>query len=180
MEFLKHYTGMGFYSFVLFIIVGVVLTIVVQSSSAAGAITVTMAYKGWIDFPTAAAIVLGENIGTTITAYLAALAGNINAKRAARAHLVFNVIGVIWMVVLFHPFITMIESIIPGSTSDPANIPIHLSAFHTLFNLCNIVILIGFVHQISKLVERLVKPKPDDVDDEYKLEYISTGIRRTP
>ena len=180
MEFLKHYTDMGFASLIIFVIVGVLLTVVVQSSSAAGAITVTMAYKGWIDFPTAAAIVLGENSGTTITAYLAALAGNVNAKRAARAHLDFNVAGTVGMLAIFSLFLSTIDRLIPGSVTDPTHIPVHLSAFHTLFNLCNIGLLIWFVPQIARLVERIVKVNPEEVNEEYKLEYITTGVMRTP
>jgi len=180
MQFLADYTDMGFASFLLFIFVGVILTVVVQSSSAAAAITVTMAYKGWIDFPTAAAIILGENIGTTVTAYLAALAANIHAKRAARAHLVFNLMGVIWMMLIFAPFLRLIDMIVPGDYTDPRNIPLHLSAFHTLFNLANIALLVGFVPHIAKLVEKMIPMKEGDEKPEYKLEYISTGIMAAP
>jgi len=180
LSFLADYTNMGFISILLFIAVGVVLTIVVQSSSAAAAITVTMAFQGWIDFPIAAAIVLGENIGTTVTAYLAALGSNTEGKRAARAHFVFNIVGVIWMVVIFYAFIRFIDFIVPGPYTVFENIPIHLSAFHTLFNLINILLLIGFVPQITSLVMKLIPTPAEEEKVHYKLDYISTGAIHTP
>lgn len=182
LQFLADYTSMGYMSIILFIIVGILLTIAVQSSSAAGAVTVAMAYQGWIDFPIAAAIVLGENIGTTITAYLASLGTNTQAKQAARAHLIFNVIGVIWMLIVYFYFLRLIDYIVPGDSTIAANIPIHLSAFHTLFNLINIVLLIGFVPQIAALVEKMIKPPIDEEDKaaSYHLPYISTAILKTP
>ena len=182
LSFLADYTSMGYASILLFIIVGILLTIIVQSSSAAGAVTVAMAYQGWIDFPMAAAIILGENIGTTITAYLAALGANTQAKRAARAHLVFNVIGVCWMLIFYFGFIRLIDYIVPGDPAIAENIPIHLSAFHTLFNLTNIILLIAFVPQIAKLVEKMLKTPAEDDDKavEYQLPYIATAILKTP
>ena len=184
LQFLADYTNMGYISIFMFIIVGIILTVIVQSSSAAGAITVAMAFQGWIDFPIAASIILGENIGTTITAYLASLGANTQAKRAARAHFVFNVIGVIWMLIVFYGFILLIDRIVPGDSAIAENIPIHLSAFHTLFNLVNIVLLIAFVPYIAKLVEKLVKPTKEELEDheevEYKLPYIATAILKTP
>ena len=134
LEFLTSYTELGFLSLVIFVFVGVILTIVVQSSSAAMAITITMAFYGWIDFPTAAALVLGENIGTTITAYLASLNANYHAKRTARAHMIINVFGVIWMFAVFYWFIELVDYLAPGDSSNADNIPIHLSLFHTMFN----------------------------------------------
>ncbi|MBT4639078.1 MAG: Na/Pi cotransporter family protein [Deltaproteobacteria bacterium] len=182
LQFLADYTNMGYASILLFIIVGIFLTIVVQSSSAAGAVTVAMAYQGWIDFPIAAAIILGENIGTTVTAYMASMGGNTQAKRAARAHLVFNLIGVCWMLVVYFGFIKLVDSIVPGDSAIAENIPIHLSAFHTFFNLANIIMLIAFVPQIAKLVEKLVKEdkKEDEEAVEYHLPYIATAILKTP
>lgn len=182
LKFLADYTNMGYVSIFLFIIVGILLTIAVQSSSAAGAITVTMAFQGWIDFPIAAAIILGENIGTTITAYLAAMGANTEAKRAARAHLVFNVIGVCWMLVFFYGFIKLVDIIVPGNPAIAENIPIHLSAFHTFFNLANIILLVAFVPQIAKLVERMIQPSKEEDEEkiEYKLPYIATAILKTP
>ncbi|MBU3918041.1 Na/Pi cotransporter family protein, partial [bacterium] len=184
LQFLTQYTDMGMVSILLFVFVGILLTVIVQSSSAAGAITVTMAFNGWIDFPIAAAIVLGENIGTTITAYLASIGANVDAKRAARAHMLFNVIGVAWMLVLFKFFIHFVSFFVPGDPAIPENIPLHIAAFHSLFNLCNILVLVAFVPQIAKIVEKLVRPKVEDPEKEltqdYTLEYISTRIVRTP
>jgi phosphate:Na+ symporter len=182
LSFLADYTSMGYVSILLFIFVGIILTIVVQSSSAAGAITVAMAYQGWIDFPMAAAIILGENIGTTVTAYLAAMGGNTQAKRAARAHLVFNVIGVVWMLIVYFGFIRLVDYIVPGDPAIAENIPIHLSAFHTLFNLTNIILLIAFVPQIAKLVEKMIKVPKEEAQEsvEYHLPYIATAILKTP
>jgi len=180
LEFLSNYTSMGFLSLLLFVAVGTVLTFIVQSSSAAMAITITMAFKGWIDYPTAAAIVLGENIGTTITAYLAALRANVSARRAARAHMLFNLAGVIWMLALFSPFLKLVDIIVPGPSFDPKHIPTHMAMFHTLFNICNTTLFVGFIPQIARLVEKLVSPKEGEKSKEYHLKYISTGIQEMP
>ena len=194
--FIEQLNSYGFGSVIIFLIIGVFLTILVQSSSAAMGITIIVAINGWINFEIAAAIVLGENIGTTVTAWLASLGANINAKRAARAHFIFNIAGVCWMLLLFYPFIGMLDQIMPGAiytedvtqveavayledndfAGEPTeadlakarkaivdkNIPLHLSLFHTLFNLANIALLIGFAPHLSRLVERLVKPKTHD------------------
>lgn len=156
LEFLRNFTGHGVFSVLAFFVFGIILTIVVQSSSVAGAITITMAFKGWIDYPSAAAIILGENVGTTITANLAALGGNANAKRAARAHFIFNMIGVIWAIALFAPFSRLVDWMVPGDAADPKVIPWHMAAFHSLFNLMNTALLIGFVSHLGRLVQRLV------------------------
>jgi phosphate:Na+ symporter len=142
---------------IMFFLFGTLLTIVVQSSSVAGAITLTMAFKGWIDYPTACAIILGENVGTTITANLAALGGNNEAKRAARVHLLFNLIGVAWGIALFGPFTRLIDWLVPGNPIEAVHIPLHMAGFHTLFNVCNTALLIGFVPQLARLAGRLVK-----------------------
>jgi phosphate:Na+ symporter len=140
-----------------------------------------MAFKGWIDFPTAAALVLGENIGTTITAYLASLGANYHAKRTARAHMIFNVFGVVWMLIAFKFFIPLIDYIIPGDPSNPENIPVHLSMFHTLFNIFNVLLLIWFVPHIARIVKKMVKPTEEEkADVQYKLEYFSTGVQPVP
>jgi len=160
-HFITSLSGHGILSTLMFIGVGALLTVVVQSSSVAGAITLTMAFKGWIDFPTACAITLGENIGTTITANAAALGGNVQAKRAARAHFIFNIIGVTWAVAVFTPFVTFIQNLIPTDANNPLHMPIHMAAFHTFFNVANTALLIGFVPQLARLSERLVKDRPD-------------------
>lgn len=157
LEFIKDFTGHGLGSVLLFFVFGTALTIMVQSSSVAGAITLTMAFKGWIDYPSACAIILGENVGTTVTANLAALGGNVPAKRAARVHFVFNIIGVLWAIALFTPFSNLVEWLVPGSADEAANLPMHMAAFHSLFNLCNTALLVGFVPQLARLAERMVK-----------------------
>ncbi len=159
LEWVASLGNFGYGSVLLFLFFGVILTIIVQSSSVAGAITLTMAYKGWIDYPQAAAIILGENIGTTITAYLASLTANTAAKRAARAHLIFNVIGVIWMLALFYPFIGLVDRLMPGAPGANDDLPNHLALFHTLFNLTNILLLVGFAPKIATLVKWMVKDK---------------------
>ena len=163
LEFLARFPERSFWVYPLFVLVGALLTIAVQSSSAAMTITITMAFQGWINFPLAAAIVLGENIGTTVTAYLASLGMSVHAKRAARAHLLFNLIGVCWMLLLMNPFLRLIDHIIPGSAADPTRMPYHLSAFHTVFNIINTFLLIGFVRQIANLARRWV---PDATETE--------------
>ena len=176
--FIKDYTGRGLASTLIFLGFGILLTIIVQSSSVAGAITLTMAYKGWIDFPTACAITLGENIGTTITANLAALGGNVQAKRAARVHFIFNVIGVVWAIALFNPFVNFVQDLVPADATDPVHMPLHMAAFHTLFNVLNTALLIGFVPQLARLAERLVKDKATAPARDH-MDYDSPLVPRT-
>lgn len=183
LEFIQNLTGYGIGSIILFVIIGGLITVIVQSSSAAMAITLTMAYSGWIDFPTAAAIVLGENIGTTVTAYLASLGTSVNARRASRAHTLFNIFGVIWMLVLFQPFLFIVDFIVPGdilSGADKSIIPAHLAMFHTLFNISNTFIGIFLIPQIALLVRKLVPDKENKDPEEYTFKYISTPIQDTP
>ncbi|WP_018526334.1 Na/Pi cotransporter family protein [Alkalispirochaeta alkalica] len=144
-------SGRGILSVILFVGVGALLTVIVQSSSAAVTITLTMAYAGWIDFPVAAAIILGENIGTTVTANLAAVGGTVNGRRAARAHLVFNALGVLWMLILFPQALRLVDYI-AGSRL----LPTRLALFHTGFNLVNTFIFIWFVPLLTHLAERMV------------------------
>ena len=183
---LSSFAGSGIFSLLIFIAIGIILTIVVQSSSAAMAITVAMAFNGWIDFPTACALVLGENIGTTITAYLASINGNYHAKRAARAHMIFNVFGVVWIILLFKVFVSLIDTIVPGDLNfnqggaDFDVMKYHLAMFHTMFNVINVLILIWFVPQIENIVKKMVKPKENEKEVEYSLEYFSTNIQPTP
>ncbi|MGJ8671495.1 Na/Pi cotransporter family protein [Rubritalea sp.] len=182
----------GFASVILFMIAGVVLTLVVQSSSAAMAITITFAMNGWLGddpmvaFKNSAAIVLGENIGTTITAWLASLGANVHARRAARAHLVFNVIGVVWMLIAFSPFTNFVWSLadsLPDSLKSAkqdfgqSEVAFATAVFHTSFNLINIAALIWFVPQIAKLVTRLVKDTEDIADESpNRIKYISQSL----
>ncbi|MBQ7388385.1 MAG: Na/Pi cotransporter family protein [Paludibacteraceae bacterium] len=184
LEFLKNYTALGFGSVLLFLLVGTILTIVVQSSSATMAITLIMCSQGWIDFPLAAAMVLGENIGTTITANIAAWSGNIAAKRAAFSHFLFNMFGVCWMLVAFYPFTNMVQTIVEKiGPSNPSEISaFSLSLFHTMFNICNICILVWFSNYIVKFIEKIIKKKAvptNDNDEIFHLQYISTGLLST-
>jgi phosphate:Na+ symporter len=177
LEFITRFTGMGFWSVLFFFAFGSVLTVIVQSSSVAGAITLTMAFKGWIDYPTACAIILGENVGTTITANIAAIGGSLEAKRAARSHLVFNLVGVMWILPIFFPATAWVDRLLPMDASNPMHIPIHMALFHTIFNVLNTSLLIGFIPQISQLVTRLVKD--DDQVAKDHVDYDSALIPKT-
>ncbi len=181
LEFLSHYTDLGIISTIIFVAIGTIITIIVQSSSAAMALTLVMANNGWIPFELAAAMVLGENIGTTITANLAALVANVHAKRAAFAHFIFNVFGVIWIILLINPVLSWIASYMEssGMTSPfiaAASIPLGLSIFHSAFNVTNTFLLVGFSNRIARLVTKLIKSKGDE---EFRLEYISTTLMNT-
>ena len=177
LEFITNFTGKGYWSILFFFAFGTIITIVVQSSSVAGAITLTMAYKGWIDYPTACAVILGENVGTTITANLAAIGGSIDAKRAARSHFVFNMIGVIWALAVFMPFTTLVDRILPIDAYKPANIPIHMALFHSIFNIVNTGILIWFVPHLARLAQRMVKDTPAAISDH--VSYDSAFVPKT-
>lgn len=170
LEFIARFTGHGIGSVLIFFVFGTILTVVVQSSSVAGAITLTMAYKGWIDFPSACAIILGENVGTTITANLAALGGNLEAKRAARVHFFFNVIGVMWCIAAFGPFTRLIDWLVPGDPTASEHIPLHMAGFHTLFNVLNTVVQIGFVRQLAQLANFAVRPTGGIAKDHVSLD----------
>ncbi|MCP4458978.1 MAG: Na/Pi cotransporter family protein [Cytophagales bacterium] len=181
LAFVSNYSDMGFWSVIIFVGIGSLLTVIVQSSSAAMALTLVMAHNGWIPFELAAAMVLGENVGTTITANLAALIANVHAKRAALAHLIFNLVGVTWIVILLMPVLNMIDSyMLSTGLSSPfvtaASIPIGLSLFHSTFNILNTLLLVGFVNFIARTVTRIIKSTGED---EFKLEYISTGMMNT-
>lgn len=183
LQFLTDFTNRGFLSYIIFVLAGTLITFVVQSSSAAMAITLTMAYAGWIDFPTSAAIILGENIGTTITAYIASLSTGVNARRAARAHTLFNLLGVFWMSFLFLPFLGLVNSLVPGNVVGEGSqhlIPSHLAMFHTLFNVSNTALCIGFIPHFAKAVEVLVRPRRGEVPKIYEMRYLSPSMQTTP
>ena len=180
LSFVQNYTDMGFMSVILFVIIGTVLTMIVQASAATMAITLIMCANGWISFELGAALVLGENIGTTITANLAALTGNVPAKRAALAHLVFNVFGVIWVLCLFVPFTSAVSWFVTDvmQSTDPAvAVSFKLSAFHTAFNICNVLVLIWFVKLIEKTVCKIIPQK--EQEEEYRLRFITGGLLST-
>ncbi|NNF20947.1 MAG: Na/Pi cotransporter family protein [Saprospiraceae bacterium] len=172
LEFLAKYTELGYLSVLLFLIIGTVLTLIVQSSSATMALTLVMCNEGWIPFDMAAAMVLGENIGTTITANLAAIVANYKAKRTARAHLIFNIMGVIWMMALFYPFLNGVDWFVSSRNGispfvEATAIPVAISVFHTAFNIFNTLLLIGLVYPIAKLVEYIV---PERIDPEKSID----------
>ncbi|URA09338.1 Na/Pi cotransporter family protein [Thermospira aquatica] len=173
--FIQKVSGFGYFSVLLSVVIGTLLTIIIQSSSAAMTITIALAYKGWIPYEMAFAFILGENIGTTITAYLASLGLNISAKRATRAHMLFNLIGVFWMLIVFYPFVHFVDWIIPGALTDTNQLPFHLSAFHSLFNIFNTLILVWFIPQIAQIVSWWVKPKKL-TDETYELKPIRVGM----
>ena len=190
LAFLAEYTSKGLLSVLLFLFIGTILTVVIQSSSATMAITIIMCYEGWIPFEMAAAMILGENIGTTITANLAAWVANFKAKRTARAHFIFNITGVIWMLILFTPFLLAIDFMtqkLEGASpfSQTTAIPVALALFHTAFNIINTTLLINFVPLISRVVkvmvpeveERKVIIEQPRFLDKSSLKYPQTGIK---
>ena len=180
LAFVQNYTDMGFFSILLFLFIGTILTMIVQASAATMAITLIMCANGWISLELGAALVLGENIGTTITANLAALTANTQAKRAALAHFVFNVFGVIWVLIIFHPFMQMVNWVVDTffQSSDPeVAISYKLSAFHSIFNICNVCILIWGVKLIERTVCALIHPKEED--EEPRLRFITGGMLST-
>ena len=194
LAFLQQWTGYGFGSVLIFLAIGTLLTIVLQSSSATMALTLVMVNFGWIPFEMAAAMVLGENIGTTITANIAASVANVSAKRAARAHTVFNLFGIVWVLILFRPFLKLVGIIVEGlgfpnpmsadftsGNSDPqvmaalqTSALYGVSMLHTLFNVCNTLILIWFVPLIEKVVTLMVK-NPDGEEEVFRLKFIQGG-----
>lgn len=181
LAFVQNYADMGFFSIILFLFIGAILTMIVQASAATMAITLIMCANGWIDYQLGVALVLGENIGTTITANLAALTGNTQARRAALAHLAFNIFGVIWVLILFYPFTNAVSWFVTNvmRISDPSvAVSFKLAAFHTAFNISNTFVMIWFVGLIEKTVCFLIKGKKDE-DEEYRLRYITGGMLST-
>lgn len=196
LEFVKTWSSHGFGSVLIFLLFGTVLTLVLQSSSATMAITLIMLSMGWIPFNMACAMVLGENIGTTITANIAASVGNTQAKRAAMSHTIFNLFGVLWALALFTPFLALVGGIIEllglpnpaaegfvvtSPTSADGTAALYgLSMLHTLFNAINTLILIWFVKYIEKAVVYIIKTPKDQESESFRLKYISAGPVATP
>ena len=196
LEFVKDWSSYGFTSVLIFLVFGTILTLVLQSSSATMAITLIMLSMGYIPFSMACAMVLGENIGTTITANIAASVGNTSAKRAAMSHTIFNVFGVIWALVLFKPFLGLVGIIIESfglpnpskegfavssPTSPESTAALYgLSMLHTLFNTINTAILIGCTGLIEKAVIKIVKAPANQEKDVFRLKYIEAGPLATP
>jgi phosphate:Na+ symporter len=180
LSFVQNLTDMGFFSIIIFLMIGAVLTMIVQASAATMAITIIMCANGWISYQHGVALVLGENIGTTITANLAALTANTQARRAALAHFVFNVFGVIWVLILFYPFTNGVQWFVQNVLhvkDDSAAVSFQLAAFHTAFNICNTFFMVWFVNVIEKTVRCMIKPKEEE--EEYRLRYISGGMLST-
>ena len=197
LEFVTAWSAHGFGSVLLFLAFGTVLTLVLQSSSATMAITLIMLSMGWIPFDMACAMVLGENIGTTITANIAASVGNTQAKRAAMSHTIFNVFGVVWALILFRPFLRLVGYIIemlfglpnPAAAgfavTDSASVEgtaalYGLSMLHTLFNTINTLILVWFTQWIAKAVSWIIRTPENQEKEVFKLKYISAGPLATP
>lgn len=180
LAFVQNYTDMGFFSILLFLFIGAILTMIVQASAATMAITLIMCANGWIDYHLGVALVLGENIGTTITANLAALTANTQARRAALAHLMFNLFGVAWVLIVFYPFTGAVSWFVTHvmKITDPAvAVSFKLAAFHTAFNISNTFIMIWFVNVIEKTVCGIIRTKQED--EEYRLSYITGGMLST-
>ncbi len=180
LAFVQNYTDMGFFSILLFLFIGAILTMIVQASAATMAITLIMCANGWIDYHLGVALVLGENIGTTITANLAALTANTQARRAALAHLMFNLFGVAWVLIVFYPFTGAVSWFVTHvmKVTDPAvAVSFKLAAFHTAFNISNTFIMIWFVNVIEKTVCGIIRTKQED--EEYRLSYITGGMLST-
>ena len=190
LAFIQNWTGYGFGSVLIFLLFGTILTLVLQSSSATMAITLIMVNMGWIPFEMGAAMVLGENIGTTITANIAAMVGNVNARRAAMAHTLFNVFGVVWALLLFKPFLALVGLTITwmglpnpldidysvAMTGDEEVSSLYgISMLHTLFNICNTLILVWFINYIVKCVTLIVKDKKGAEEEVVKLKFIDGG-----
>ena len=201
LAFIQSWQGPGIGNVLLFLVVGTVLTLVLQSSSATMALTIMMLNFGWINFDMACAMVLGENIGTTITANIAASVGNASAKRAALAHTVFNVFGVVWAIIFFGLFLKLVGGItagifglpnpaaegfkvvagVDGAQSESQTAALYgLSMLHTLFNTINTLILIWFIPFIEKLVCKVIKSKKNEEKEIYRLKYIEAGPLATP
>ena len=194
--FLSHLTGFGIGSILIFMVTGAIMTLMLQSSAATMAITMVLVANGYIPFEMAAAMVLGENIGTTITSNIAASVANVSAKRTARAHMLFNVFGVCWVFCLFHPFLKLVGSIVelfgfpnPATTDFGAadettrhalvaSLPYSVATLHSLFNIINTMILIWFVPVIEKIVTWMV-PSPKGEEEVFRLKYISRGPLNT-
>ena len=195
LEFVSNWSSYGFGSVLLFLAFGTILTLVLQSSSATMAITLIMLSMGWIPFHMACAMVLGENIGTTITANIAAAVGNTQAKRAAMSHTIFNVFGVIWALILFKPFTALVGKVIElfglpnpaaegfavaeGDMGSSTAALYGLSMLHTMFNTINTLLLVWFIKYIEKAVVWIIKPKNQEAEP-FRLKYISAGPLATP
>lgn len=183
-EFFKSFDTGSYLTIIAFLLIGTVITCIVQSSAAVMAITILLCSTGVLPIYLGIALVMGENIGTTVTANLAALGANTQARRAALAHLMFNVFGVVWVLVFFYPFVNMVCSIVDydptAANAAPQKLSVVLAMFHTMFNVCNTFLLIWFIPQMEKVVCKMIKPSRRDEDEDFRLRFISSGIMQTP
>ena len=190
LDFFASFDPHSFLTTIVFLIIGSVLTMCVQSSAAVMAITMILCSTGVLPIYQGIALVMGENIGTTVTSNVAALTANTQARRAAMAHMVFNIFGVLWILCVFKPFINLVcgwvgydvnmEKGAPGFYANAAKLSFVLAAFHTTFNLSNTFILVWFIPQIEKLVCKIIRPKKNADEDDFRLRFIQTGIMKTP
>lgn len=189
LEFFASFDPHSFQTTITFLIIGSILTMCVQSSAAVMAITMILCSTGVLPIYQGIALVMGENIGTTVTSNVAALTANTQARRAAMAHMVFNIFGVLWILCIFHPFIHLVcgwvgfddamEKSDPHFVANAAKLSFVLAAFHTTFNLANTFILVWFIPQIEKLVCKIIRPKKNTDEDDFRLRFIQSGIMKT-
>lgn len=190
LEFFASFDPHCFQTTITFLIIGSILTMCVQSSAAVMAITMILCSTGVLPIYQGIALVMGENIGTTVTSNVAALTANTQARRAAMAHMVFNIFGVLWILCIFHPFIHLVcgwvgfddamEKTDPHFVANATKLSFVLAAFHTTFNLANTFILVWFIPQIEKLVCKIIRPKKNTDEDDFRLRFIQSGIMKTP
>lgn len=190
LEFFASFDPHTFQTTITFLIIGSILTMCVQSSAAVMAITMILCSTGVLPIYQGIALVMGENIGTTVTSNVAALTANTQARRAAMAHMVFNIFGVLWILCIFHPFIHLVcgwvgfddamEKTDPHFVANATKLSFVLAAFHTTFNLANTFILVWFIPQIEKLVCKIIRPKKNTDEDDFRLRFIQSGIMKTP
>ena len=190
LEFFASFYPHSFQTTITFLIIGSILTMCVQSSAAVMAITMILCSTGVLPIYQGIALVMGENIGTTVTSNVAALTANTQARRAAMAHMVFNIFGVLWILCIFHPFIHLVcswvgfddamEKTDPHFVTNATKLSFVLAAFHTTFNLANTFILVWFIPQIEKLVCKIIRPKKNTDEDDFRLRFIQSGIMKTP
>lgn len=190
LAFFSSFDPNSFTTTLVFLLIGSLLTMCVQSSAAIMAITMILCSNGVLPIYQGIALVMGENIGTTVTSNLAALAANTQARRAAFAHMFFNMFGVVWVLCIFKPFIDMVCGFVgydetitkadPNFLANTAKLSFVLAAFHTTFNVANTLVLVGFIPQMEKIVCKVIRPKKQNDEDDFRLRFIQTGIMKTP
>ena len=184
LHFFKLFDPNSFTTTIIFLLIGSVMTMFVQSSAAIMAITMILCSSGVLPIYQGIALVMGENIGTTVTSNIAALTANTQARRAPFAHMFFNVFGVIWVLCIFHPFVNMVCSFVgvtdPSHVTNKTVLSFVLAAFHTTFNITNTLVLIWFIPQIEKLVCKVIKPRKNEYEDDFRLRFVTGGFMETP